>query len=187
VLLSTSIWLLSLTNRQDAPFIYGYIAFLIAHSAISLCRYSHLFPNGHIRRLYEKTLLLALVSPLPLLNTQLFLHYEYVSPALAYGFIGIAIVPFFIACCCTDWTRRDKIDAGVELLNLGSVDCLLYVSILNQNHWGCLAACMCGYKHFRLHHTARNHLIPLSTLHAYSFSLLAALMFNTVNEMALKA
>lgn len=88
--------------------------------------------------------MLSTLLPLPLLNTHLYLKYQPEYPYLAYGNLVASTIPLFYN-FIDGYGSTQKV---VDIIALGNITSLAYISALNENYWGIGLAFLTGFNHF---------------------------------------
>lgn len=94
--------------------------------------------------------MLSTVLPLPLLNTYLYLKYQPENPYLAYGNLVASALPLAYNFIDT-FGNTQKV---VDIIALGNITSLAYISALNENYWGIGLAFLTGFNHFIIREVA---------------------------------
>lgn len=160
------------------------LVFLLGHSLLGIFRHSHPEPHKNLRKLYDLSVLLAMVLPLPLLNTQLYLKYQLGgggSHLTPYSYLVIsALLPFLAGCLYSELSQRHKSQHVTTAVALVNLTVLLWISFCNENFWGIGLALSYGMKHFALPRLADRYSVPFVDLHTYGLGFFEIFAINVV-------
>lgn len=173
----------STNNVEPVPFMLILLVFLLIHSLLGIFRHSHPEPQRNLRKLYDLSVLLAMVLPLPLLNTQLYLKYELGngSHLAPYGYLLISVlVPFLAGCFYSELSQRHKGEYVVTAVAIINLTILTWISFYNENFWGIGLAVSYGMKHFALPRLADRYSVPFVDLYTYGLGFLEIFAVNVI-------
>lgn len=171
------------TLGDDAvPFMLILLVFLLGHSLLGIFRHSHPEPHKNLRKLYDLSALLALVCPLPLLNTQLYLKYQVSeSQVPAYGYLlASVLVPFLAGCFYSELNQRHKSGYVITTMTIVNLSALVWIAFANDNFWGIGLAVSYGMKHFTLPRLADRYSVPFVDLYTYGLGFFEIFAVNVI-------
>ncbi|XP_055642540.1 uncharacterized protein LOC129779209 isoform X2 [Toxorhynchites rutilus septentrionalis] len=170
------------TGDASAPYIFVLLVFLLMHSLLGIFRFSHPEPHKNLRTLYELSALLALACPLPLLNAQLCIKYQfYGSQLVVHIFLLCSVLgPFLAGWLYSALSQRHKsyyVSTVAVVLNLGV---LAWASFNNENVWGVGLVVSYGMKHFALPWLTDRYSVPFVDLYTYGLGFFEIFAVNVV-------
>ncbi|XP_065090460.1 uncharacterized protein LOC135711519 [Ochlerotatus camptorhynchus] len=173
----------SASSDDPVPLMLILLVFLLGHSLLGIFRHSHPEPQKNLRKLYDLSVLLAMVLPLPLLNTQLYLKYElgdgsHLTPC-SYLLISV-LVPFLAGCFYSELSQRHKGEYVVTSVAIINLTILTWISFCNENFWGIGLAMSYGMKHFALPRLADLYSVPFVDLYTYGLGFFEIFAVNVV-------
>ncbi|XP_055585065.1 uncharacterized protein LOC129737922 [Uranotaenia lowii] len=167
----------------SSPFMSILFVFLLLHSLLGIFRHSHPEPHKNLRKLYELSVLLAVVLPVPLLNVQLYYKY-YLSDAvhlLVNGYLlGTVFVPFLIGFIYSELSRRHISDRATSVAAVINLIVLLWLSLGNENYWGVGLCVSYAMKHFALPQLANRYSVPFIDLYTYGLGFFEIFAVNVI-------
>lgn len=171
------------TTSHSIPLMLVLLVFLLGHSLLGIFRHSHPDPHKNLRKIYDLSVLLAMVLPLPLLNTQLYLNYQVGggSELTSYSYLLIStLLPFLTGCLYSELSQRHKSQYATTAVALVNLTVLLWISFCNENFWGIGLAVSYGMKHFILSRLADRYNVPFVDLHTYGLGFFEIFAINVV-------
>ncbi|XP_062701425.1 uncharacterized protein LOC115267424 [Aedes albopictus] len=173
----------STTSSDAIPLMLMLLVFLLGHSLLGIFRHSHPDPHKNLRKIYDLSVLLAMVLPLPLLNTQLYLKYQVGdgSHLTPYSYLLISTsLPFLVGCLYSELSQRHKSQYVTTVVALVNLTVLLWISFCNENFWGIGLAVSYCMKHFTLPRLADRYNVPFVDLHTYGLGFFEIFAINVV-------
>lgn len=173
----------SASSDDPVPLMLILLVFLLGHSLLGIFRHSHPDPQKKLRKLYDLSVMLAMVLPLPLLNTQLYLKYELGNETnlIPYSYLLLSVlVPFFAGCVYSDLSLRHKGEYVVTAVAIINLTVLTWISFSNENFWGIGLAISYGMKHFALPRLADRYSVPFVDLYTYGLGFFEIFAINVV-------
>lgn len=162
ILCGTSGWALRCTS-VEAPWTIGTFSFLLGHGLIGVIRFGHPESSKKIAKLYSKTLYIAEYLPIPLINVEFYLR-EGMGEHLAYAHLTCAVIPLI-----THFVM-DKPDRVVDVIIVGNVATLIYLSVTREKYWlGALAA-LALINQFGIKYLSKKFSVPKFELSAIGLS-----------------
>ncbi|EAT42657.1 AAEL005828-PA [Aedes aegypti] len=174
----------STTSGDDlVPLMLVLLVFLLGHSLLGIFRHSHPDPHKNLRKMYELSVMLAMILPLPLLNTQLYLKYQLGngSHLPLYSYLSMStFLPFLTGCLYSELSQRHKSQYVTTVVTVVNLTVLLWISAFNENYWGIGLAVSYGMKYFTLPRLADRYNVPFVDLHTYGLGFFEIFAINVI-------
>ncbi|XP_058443904.1 uncharacterized protein LOC131425773 [Malaya genurostris] len=172
------------TSAADDPvsFMLLLLVFLLCHSLLGIFRYSHPDPHNNLRKLYELSVLVATVCPLPLLNTQLYLKYQLNESQLwtSSYLLASVLIPFLVGLIYSELSQRHKSDYVTTVMAIINLTVLVWISVENENVWGIGLAVSYGMKLVALPWLADRYSVSFIDLYTYGLGFFEIFAVNVV-------
>lgn len=166
-----------LGTLDESPIAFGCFAFLLGHSLLGIIRFTHPHVLHLVERAYRHSLLLAQISPLALITTQLSID---VSEPIHYAYIHAATAIFPTA--CEILLPEEHNEKALDLVMLGNIGSLGYLAATRERYWAMGLAVLSALNHFSCTLIAEQFEVPKIDLITYGLGFFTIFAVNCLNE-----
>lgn len=176
ILSGTSAFAIKNTSFESNPLVLGGFSLLLSHGLLGVFLYGHPKHSSlhRLHRIYSLSTLFVTATPLALLNTELCLKYN-INYQTSYGHLFSSIIPILM----NAFTPRNH-EKILDLIMLGNIASLGYLSILYDNYWMIGLTFICGINHFVLNRLADVYDVQKANLTTIGFSLFNIMALNSI-------
>lgn len=169
-------WAIHETTLDKSPVAFGCFAFLLGHSLLGVIRYTHPHVVHLVESTYKHSLVLAQISPLALITTQLSLdvnepaHYAYIHAASA-------LLPTICEIALPEQNEK-----ALDLVMLANIGSLGYLAATKERYWAMGLSVLSAINHFSCKFVAEHFEVPKIDLITYGLGFFTIFAVNCLNE-----